>query len=46
MMSASYTPIGWKRWFAVNCSMMLYEWTGSEWLFTGTARRVSVRVRT
>lgn len=32
--------IGHKRWFPVNCSMMLYEWDGKDWVFTGTAHRV------
>lgn len=31
---------GWKRWFHINCSMMLYEWNGGrDWVFTGTAVR-------
>lgn len=30
---------GHHRWFLVNCSMMLYVWTGKEWKFTGQAMR-------
>lgn len=30
---------GHARWFRVNCSMVLYQWDGHEWVFTGTAQR-------
>lgn len=40
-MGTPYLKIGHRQWFTVNCSLMLYYWTGSEWRFTGTAKRVS-----
>ncbi len=42
-MAAKAIRPGHKRWFQVNCSLMLYEWTGQDWVFTGTAKRFDVR---
>jgi hypothetical protein len=36
---------GHQRWFRVNCSMMLYRWTGQDWEFTGQAVREPGRVK-
>jgi len=44
-MGTPYLKRGHLRWFKVNCSMMLYRWTGADWQFTGTATRLFVKGR-